>query len=156
MQHHVLNFFMKFDNNKWNWEDHEELTWIFAFHHSLLVEIVPNSLLQPTLVSETNFVHILQSFLHQSHLFFSCVLVNAWSVCSLNDVIRNFHLVLSKWVLGLILISMTLIHRSQNVCNISFVQAALSKDSRPSMISFKTFNKSLKSINDINYIVAHT
>jgi hypothetical protein len=47
-------------------------------------------------------------------------------------------------------------HISQNICNISFVQAALSKDSRPFMISFKTFNKSLKSINDINYIVAHT
>jgi len=117
------------------------LTWIFSFHHSSLIEIVSNSLLQPTPVSVTSFVHILQFFLHPSYLFFSCVLVNARPICSFNDVIRNFHPVLLKWVLGLILISMALIHRSQNICYIFFVQAALSIDSRLSMVSFKTFNK---------------
>ena len=41
---------------------------------------------------------------------------------------------------------MALMHRSQNISNTSFVQAALSKYSRPSMVSFKTFNKRKQSM----------
>jgi hypothetical protein len=47
---------------------------------------------------------------------------------------------------------MTLIHRSQNICNISFIQAALSIDSRPSIVSFKTFNKRKQAM--ISYVYA--
>jgi hypothetical protein len=97
-------------------------TLILDFHHSLVAEIVPISVLQPTPVLKINFFHILQSFFISSHLFFNRALVNVWLICSLKILVANSHHTLMKWVLSLIHF---LIVNSKNLACVSHVETLL-------------------------------
>jgi hypothetical protein len=103
-----------------------KLTWFFYCHHSSVAKMVPSSVYQPTPVSIINFFHTLQSFLIPSYLFFSRDFDNESLVWSLNDCMTNFQLALSKCVFGLMPLSIAVIQMLQNVCNIAWLQEALS------------------------------
>ena len=110
-----------------------KLTWIFYCHHSSVAEMVPSSVDQPTPVSAINFFYTLQSFLIPSHLFLSWDFDNERHVWSLNDCTTNFQPALSKYVFGLMPLSIAVMQMSQNMCNIALLQKALSCLSDPSI-----------------------